>query len=56
MMISLGEVAAASSAQKSDSSPEILSGNDLDLLSSLAAEPFDIELTLERLMTDAYHD
>jgi hypothetical protein len=56
MLSTLGEVVAASSSHNSASSQEILTSNDLTVLSCLAAEPFDVGLALERLMIDAHQD
>jgi hypothetical protein len=56
MLSTLGEVMAASSSHTPDSSQEVLTSDDLTVLSYLAAEPFDVGLALERLMTDAHQD
>ena len=56
MLSTLGEVVAASNSHSLDSTQEILTENDLAVLSCLAADPFDVGMALERLMIDAHQD
>ncbi|WP_172624938.1 hypothetical protein [Streptomyces griseofuscus] len=50
------EIAVASSTGDADPPEEVISAGDLQILSRLIGEPFDIGQALEGLMLDAHQD
>lgn len=56
MLSTLTEIVVASSTGDADPPEEVISAGDLQILSRLISEPFEIGQALEGLMLDAHQD